>query len=302
MATRTPGGSTSIGAGMSEFESDLNSAGSFTQTVLLFTDGEQNTAPFLVTNATQLLINETDNSPVEGKHHQFAPGVVNVCPFALRADNPGRTSPTTYLQNIANLRCNGLMNSALQVNFSDAELLQFFLQVLNGTLLGDKLELASVQDGQLLESEVFTPTSEVITPTHTITTSADDISFTVLINWEERFDSLQDAYLVKDGVVFPLRSQPVITVAGSSPPSSFALVEEGDTYFSATLRQPFCNDDGKCVDPAGSWEVNFIPDFEMGDNFTYNLFHIVDNATLASELAPPSQLRASPSRWCCRQR
>ena len=210
VAARTPGGSTSIGAGVTSFETDLNNQGAFTQTILIFTDGDQNTAPYLVTNASQLLINTTTNSPV-GDVHEFAPNVVQVCPFALRADNPGGTLGTTYLQDIANRRCNGLMNSTMQVNPSDPALLQFFLQVLNGALLGDKLELAAVQDGQVTQSNVVTPTTDVITATHTFTTSADDISFTLLINWAERFNGLEDINLVKDGVVFPLSSHPIIT-------------------------------------------------------------------------------------------
>ena len=51
------------------------------------------------------------------------------------------------------------------------------------------------------------------------------------------------------------------------------------------MRQPFCNGDGQCVDPAGAWQVNFVPFFEVGDTFTYNVFETVDNASLASEFS-----------------
>lgn len=274
LATRTPSGSTSIGAGVEEFRTELSSPGTFTQTILVFTDGDQNTAPFLVTNATQVLINPAANSPVGAGVAEFVPGVVRLCPFALRADSPSGLLGSTYLQEIADRRCEGIMNTTVSVDPGDPELIQFFLQVLNDTLVGDKLEMASVQDGQITESGAPTTTVE-------FTTSADDVSFTVLINWAERFNGLIDAELVKDGVVIPLISPPVIEIASSG--GSYVLTDEGENYFSATLRQPFCNDDHECVDPAGEWVLRFRPFFEVGDTFTYNVFVIVDNASIASE-------------------
>ena len=279
--SRGPGGATSIGAGVTAFETDLSSPGAFTQTILLFTDGDQNTAPFLVSNATQVLINETTNSPV-GNVAEFLPGVVRLCPFALRADNVNGTLGTSYLQGLADKRCDGLMNSAVSVNPTDPELIQFFLQVLNGALLGDKLEIASVQNGQITPSSVITP-STAPTATVTFTTSVDDISFTMLLNWAERFNGLSDIEMVKDGVVFTLTSDIVVESTSTSP--RFALIDQGDNYFAVTMRQPFCNEDGECVDPEGEWAVNFEPFFEVEDTFTYNVFAIVDNASLASEFS-----------------
>jgi hypothetical protein len=273
--SRGPGGGTSIGAGVTTFQADLSSPGAFTQTILLFTDGDQNTAPFLVSNATQVLINQTANSPV-GNIAEFLPGVARLCPFALRADNVNGTLGTSYLQDLANKRCEGLMNSAVSVNPTDPQLIQFFLQVLNGALIGDKLEMASVQNGRITQGS--TPTETV-----TFTTSIDDVSFTMLLNWAERSNGLSNIEMVKDGVVFTLTSDIVVGSVPTSP--GFALVDEGDNYFAVTMRQPFCNNAGECVDPEGEWAVTFEPFFEVGETFTYNAFAIVDNASLASELS-----------------
>lgn len=293
VGSRTPGGSTSIGAGVTSFETELSNKGTFTQTILVFTDGDQNTSPYLVPDVSSGLIINKTNATTNGDTHLFPPiNTVRVCPFALRADNPSGTLGTEYIQKIATAGCSGLMNSTVKIDpkadlAANPALPQFFIQVLNGALVGDKLELAAVQSGQLVSSAVTTST-DVISATHTFTTSTDDQSFTLLFDWAERYGSMESIQLVKDGVVFPLRTPPVVLLAAAitpTVPGSFALIDEGDTYFSVTMRQPFCNGDGECVDPHGTWQVNFVPYFSESDTFTYNMFEIVDSASLASSFS-----------------
>lgn len=272
LSTRSPGGSTSIGAGVTAFESDLigEGAANFNQIILLFTDGDQNTAPYLVTNSTQALINPTTDSPVGAGVREFAEGRVAICPFALRADAPADTLGTTYLQDIATQGgCNGLLNTAMNVDPSDPNLIQFFLEVLNNTLIGDKLELNAVQSGKIAQGG-----SEQASESFII--SEDDPVFTLLLNWAEIGNGLIGLELSKDGVTFDLLP----------PPSAVTVVrprvERGPDYMAVTLRKPFCNDQGDCVKGAGEWSLTLKPFFKVSNEFNYNLFTMTDNQTLAS--------------------
>jgi hypothetical protein len=270
----TPGGGTSIGAGMTTHESVLTGADAadFNQSVLLFTDGDQNVKPFVVTNGAELLINADFNSPTQGTPTEFAPGV-QVCPFALRADNPGGPLGTTYLQAIADLRCDGIFNATMDIDPDDASLVQFFLQVLHEALIGDKLELAAVRSGQMTDGGVDIE-SVAGGGEETFIISSDDIAFTLLITWVEDNNGLQRVELEKDGIIFTPNVE-----------SSFMRVDEGSNYVAITLRAPFCNDDQECVDPAGEWQLRMFPFFEVGDTFTYNVFVTTDNKSLANDFS-----------------
>ena len=266
----SPGGRTSIGEGVKTFESVLTGpdAGDFNQYILLFTDGDQNEPAYLVTDATQVKINPNTNSPIGAGVYEFAPGV-KICPFALRADDPAGTLGTTYLQSIADLRCKNeegetIFNATMSIDPSDASLLQFFLEVLHEALIGDKLELAAVQSGQLAAGGPDFAEE-------TFFVSRDDIAFTALISWAERFNGLSALALEKDGVIFQPPSQ-----------NAFMRFESGDSYAAITLRQPFCNNDGECVDGEGEWRLRMVPFYEVAKTFTYNLFLTTDNKTLAS--------------------
>jgi len=269
---RTPGGSTSIGAGMTAFESDLIAGASdYHQTILLFTDGDQNVPPYLVTNDSQVLINPTAISPTGLEVYEFASGV-SICPFALRADGGAGTLSNSYLQRIADLRCDGLMNSSMSVNPDDAALQMFFEQVRNKALVGDKLELLKVKSGRI--SRFGCPLLKWLLShgRETFTTSRDDVAFTLLITWPDPGDGLKEIVLSKGGVDFP--------VTGTS---NRIHIRSGDTYMAITLRQPYCNEDGKCVKSEGEWTLRMQPDLNRSDKFSYNLFVTADNASLASE-------------------
>ena len=192
--------------------------------------------------------------------------MIDVCPFALRADDMSGMLGTTYLQSIADQRCDGLMNSAMDIDPSNPDLVQFFLQVLHKALIGDKLELVQVTSGQMTRG------GEDPSASGTFKTSREDVAFTVLIDWAERGNGLEKFILSKDGVNFP--------VTGGL---NRMRTSSGDTYMAITLRQPFCRHDGKCVKSEGEWKLDMQPFFEVKNTFTYNLFVSADNASLASE-------------------
>jgi von Willebrand factor type A domain len=62
ISMKNPGGNTSLGAGVTNLDLHTNNA-TLNNITLVFTDGEQNTAPYLVSDGTQLLINPTMNQP-----------------------------------------------------------------------------------------------------------------------------------------------------------------------------------------------------------------------------------------------
>lgn len=270
LGSRAPGGNTSIGAGVERLKAgQLASNASFNNMTLLFTDGEQNTAPFLVSDGVQLLINPTQNSPA-GTAWVAAPNTVGLCTFMLRADDPAGAAGTTTLQQMADRACTGLMHSSATLNVQPSELITFFLLVLNKTLIGDKLELIQSSQG----TQPFNGTPPPAPVPMTFVTSKQDLSFTMLLSWDSGFqaDGSPGLSLVKDGVTFNVLQDPGVLQSGSG--QSVAL----------TLRQPFCNAAGQCVKPDGTWTLTATRTLPRGPG-SWGLFVIGDNATLASDFS-----------------
>jgi hypothetical protein len=265
LTSQAPGGSTSLGAGVERLKSGiLTNNANFNNMVLVFTDGEQNTAPFLVSDGTQLLINPTQNQPF-GTAYVPAGNTIGLCTFRLRTDDPAGPIGSTTLQEIANRGCSGLMNAPSSLDAQPAPLIQFFLQVLDNTLIGDKLELISHQQGS--QSPVVGAGSPVDL---TFTLSKEEAAFSLLVNWEGIEVSLTGLTLSKDGVDFTLPQEPLVQT------------ERGHNHLVFTLRVPYCNSENKCVQPEGTWKLHFLPYGQSGSNFTYNLFVIGDNRTLST--------------------
>jgi hypothetical protein len=261
-----PGGNTSIGAGAQAFESDFaTNAGDFNGYMMIFSDGEQNTAPFLVYKGsppTGVGINPTANDL--STFNELAPGI-NICPFVMRGDNPAAPEATTLMQNVADERCDGLTYN--DVDISGEDLLVFFTQVMNDTLVGDKLETATIASGQLRGYDVAV---------HDFRTSSSDVAFTLLLRWDERQNGLRNLKLVNrdSGIVLtPERDRRIIPGVA---------VDQGDDYLAITYRQPFCNAAGECAPADSTWELTFAPYYEVGETFTYSLLTIVDNQFLTS--------------------
>ena len=267
----SPGGVTSIGSGLVFVEPSVPPVdpGNRNQYVLLFTDGDQNTAPYVVFKDQQVQINDTFNAPdIGGPIHDWAAdtnaGTVDaqLCPFALRSDNPGDPLGTQFNDDIANRRCLGIALTTVSVDPTETELIQYFLQILNATLIGDKLEVAAVRSGQVTKA---TGQAE-----ESFTVSRRDAAFTVLVAWAERTNGLSQAWLEKDGVAFPFDA-----AVGNG------RLYQGQAVTALTLRAPYCTG-GKCVDPEGEWKLTLMPSFQSGDTFTYNAFLTADNELFAS--------------------
>ncbi|OYY91555.1 MAG: hypothetical protein B7Y45_03080 [Sphingomonas sp. 28-66-16] len=269
IGTRSPGGNTSIGAGVERLKAPLvaNAAANNNMT-LLFTDGEQNTAPFLVSDGSQLLINATQNQPFGTPWVGTAP--VKLCTFRLRTDDPAGPGGTTSLQQIADRGCNGLMNAPVTLDAQPADLIAFFLQVLNTTLIGDKIEMIAKTAG--VTPGAGTP---VALPFHT---SAADGAVSLLLNWNatggnNEGGSPSNLSIEKDGVVWdPIRDPNVELVRGKD-------------HLVMTLRAPFCNAKRACVKSAGDWKLAFDSRTATGSGLGYNLFVLGDNASIATRFA-----------------
>jgi hypothetical protein len=269
--TKSPGGSTSIGAGVQNLNVLGSDNGDFNNVMLIFTDGDQNTPPYLESDtiAKKLKINPTTDSLTGSGISDFIPSgkQLDVCPFALRADNPAGPLGTSYLKDIADIGCHGLVNSSIGLDPQPPDLIQYFLQVLNSALIGDKLELVAVEKGTHLFSAG--PSVE-----QTFTISKQDAAFTVLLNWNPAANGPQNLKLSKDGVDFSI---------GQAP--TFAQIDRGRDHIAITLRAPYCNDTNSCVHPDGTWTLHFEPIAEVGKQVDYNVFVIGDNRTLASSFS-----------------
>ncbi len=274
LSTKTPGGGTSIGAGAEKFQTELAAdAASHNEFMLIFSDGEQNTAPFLWTNdAIEEVVLDPDY-PGDSAHPEFLPGGtvddpdVDICPFSMRGDDPSDPDSTNRLQNIADWRCKGLSYTDVRIA-GTPDLVQFFLQVLNEVLLGDKLELASVGGGAIDQAPGASATE-------TFAVNDDDRIFTVLVTWAELGNGLSKLTLRKDGVEFPLIGGP----PGSVP---VAWVDRDRNRVTATLRRPFCVGTS-CVEPGGDWELELVPFFEVSPRLSYNLHVTTDHPSIVSE-------------------
>jgi hypothetical protein len=271
----SPSGTTSIGAGLLHFEDDVQPVppGTRNQTVLLFTDGDQNRAPYVEVRNGRLKTNGAgyaDGSGTEGDGDDSDTEKVRVCPFALRADNPGGALGTQFNNDIARARCEGVVFTTNSIDPAKPHLIEYFLEILNKTLIGDKLEIATVNSGRVEQPIVLTMTG-ASQDSENFVISRQDQAFTVLMAWAERGNFLRTATLVKDGVEFSLHAQ-----------SLNGQVYGDDTHAAITLREPLCNEAGECVEGAGEWTLHFTPSFKVSNTFNYSFIVTTDNATLAS--------------------
>lgn len=263
-----PVGGTSIGAGVEQLKAgQLVDNANFNNMTLLFTDGEQNVAPFLVSDGSSLLINATQNQPF-GTPWVTAPDEIGLCVFRLRADDPAGPAGTTTLQQIADRGCNGLMNSAATLDALPGDLIGYFLQVLNETLVGDKLEIVHAIHGEQAGPAGSVPPPPLLMP---FRTSRRDLSLTLLLGWDMAFqaDGRPTLKLSKDGIDFDPLQDPGFQVY------------DGDGHVSATLRAPFCNAGGQCVTAEGEWNLQVTRTLPRGDG-QWSLFVITDNASIVS--------------------
>lgn len=284
-----PGGGTSIGDGIENLQSAVTGGDNaeFNNTMLLFTDGAQNTSKFLVWDGADLRIN-TNNSPIGGDLVRPATKQLSLCPFRLRLDDPSDPDSSSLLQNIANYSGCGALNIETTLDNPPAGAIQYFLQVLADTLIGDKLELLHTDKG-----EQAAPSGAIAPPPLDMSfkTSKKDLAFTILLGWDQAFqaDGRPNIKLSKDGVDFDPLHNPRFTVSG------------GAEHVALTLRAPFCDAHGKCVSSDGDWKMRVARTLPRGLGH-WNLFVIGDNASIVSRynvgqtktgIGEPLQLKAT---------
>ncbi|UHQ22246.1 VWA domain-containing protein [Lysobacter sp. 5GHs7-4] len=266
-----PSGGTSIGDGIENLQSALvgGDNASFNNTMLLFTDGAQNTSKFVVWDGLDLRLNAT-NSPIGGELVRPAGKQLSLCPFRLRLDDPSDPDSSSLLQNIANYSGCGALNIETTLDNPPAGAIQYFLQVLADTLIGDKLELLHTAKGAQAD-----PGGREGPPIDmAFKTSKKDLAFTVLLGWDKAFqaDGRPNIKLSKDGVDFDPLHNPRFTISG------------GNGHIALTLRAPFCDAHGKCVSPDGDWKMQVNSTLARGPSH-WNLFVIADNASIYSRYA-----------------
>ncbi|WP_082575461.1 vWA domain-containing protein [Lysobacter sp. Root667] len=285
-----PGGGTSIGDGIENLQGAVTGGdnANFNNTMLLFTDGAQNTSKFLVWDGADLRLNAA-NSPIGGTLVRPAGKQLSLCPFRLRLDDPSDPDSSSLLQNIANYSGCGALNIETTLDNPPAGAIQYFLQVLADTLIGDKLELIQAAKG---EQAAGAGTGAPPAPLDmSFKTSKKDLAFTILLGWDQAFqaDGRPNIKLSKDGVDFDPLHNPRFTVSG------------GQDHVALTLRAPFCGVNGKCVSSDGDWKMQVARTLPRGLGH-WNLFVIGDNASIISRysvsqtksgIGEPLQLKAT---------
>jgi hypothetical protein len=264
-----PGGSTSIGAGVTALQAALEADNAdYNNMILVFTDGEQNTPPYLQASATSLLINPTD--PVDlGSPFPSAGNGWRTCVFRLRTDDPAAPDMTIVNQRIADLGCtlvdvgDAPINAPATLDTTATELVIYFLGILQATLIGDKLELVAQSTGAIPPDQEGPV--EIGFPG-----ALQDLAVTVLIDWEIGRRAPRRATLAKDGVSFDLL---FLAKAGGGL---------GANHLAATLRPPLCAPDQGCTDPGGDWTLAIEGDRSDVGPWHYGAFVLADNASLGS--------------------
>jgi hypothetical protein len=270
--SRSPSGGTSIGNGIDLLLADMVGGSSanadFNNTILLFTDGAQNTPKFLVLDGS-LKLNNT-NSPIGATPVRPGAAQLRVCPFKLRLDDPADTVSSSLLNAITSESgCQG-MQAPTTVDVLPSDMIQYFVQVLADTMVGDKLETLKSDKGEQAAANTG-PTPPL---TLSFRTSKDDLALTVLFGWDMPFqaDGRPTIVLRKDGVAFNPLQDPGFQVHG------------GGEHVAMTLRAPFCNAAGSCVSADGEWEMQVTRTLPRGLGH-WNLLVLGDNASLWSSYA-----------------
>jgi len=271
--TRSPGGNTSIGDGIGGLLGSVVGAASsnadFNNAMLVFSDGAQNSSRFLAWDGSGLVLNTT-NTPIGGDPVIPAGDQLKLCPFRLRIDDPADSDSSALLNAMADTGDCGLQHNDTVLDDPPGGTIQYFLQVLAETLIGDKLEMIHASSGAQPQ-----PAGNAADPiAASFRTSRQDLALTVLLGWNRGFqaDGLPNIRLHKDGVEFDPLQNPRV------------LVESGGDHVALTMRAPFCNAAGQCVSSDGEWTLEFVRTLPRGEG-RWNLFVLGDNASIASTYA-----------------
>jgi hypothetical protein len=251
--SQVPTNSTSIGAGLALAASaGLGADTNPMKFVLLFSDGEQNTAPNVgFSGMGSLQVGGSD----------YLAGV-RVCPVTAGQ----LTAPGFALQqNIAHARCNDnnlhVQDGSQQL--ADADFMTFFVQALNDGLVGDKLEISQIA------SATLSPTD---TRTETFLANSRDVAFSIVLSWS----GASQYGTIRTPLRFKLTA-PDGTVVDTADDTRLA-----QEMSVTTLRFPL-HRGGATIDPKGLWKIDFTGGGPNAQPLTYNLVVVNDNATIASD-------------------
>ena len=250
--TQTPTSNTSIGAGLraaddSGFAADKDpNAPKATKLVVLFSDGEQNTAP--------LVGFAGGNLQVGGVNYD---NTIKVCPVTAGVDGPG----AELQQDIANARCNGRY---IQVRddvgtFVIADLETFFMQVFSDTLIGDKLELVKDVTGKL------GPGTDL---KQKFSANANDVALSILLSWSPDQELPAFRLIAPDGTLIDLSQ----------------VTKQGRNMRFTTIHFPLLNKGG-AIRPEGEWTIELSGKSVPAPGLDYHLIVMLDNSTIASEFS-----------------
>jgi hypothetical protein len=260
MDAKKPTNATSIGAGLqaantSGFAADLAAPANVTKTVVLFSDGEQNTDPQVAIIGGNLQVGGA-NYPAE----------IKVCPItAGRQTAPG----FTLQQNIANLRC-ATSNAHIrddQNSFVTADLETYFMQLLGDLLVGDKLELTRDLTGQIVQGTNLT---------EKFLANKGDVALNILLSWSG------EQTTAKTFLPFRLRAPDGQLVDLSN------RTEFGNNMNFTTVRFPLVQN-GDVIKPAGEWQIELVGEEISAPALDYHLVVMLDNPTIASEFSLESE-------------
>jgi hypothetical protein len=257
---QVPTASTSIGAGLNlaktaGFDSDSNTR----KFVMLFSDGDQNTAPLV----DQDPVTCAAATPLKVAGTAYPTGV-SVCPITT-----GVLTACGYKlqQSIGQAACNGqyLHIQAGSETFSSADANMFFTQVLNDALVGDKLEIVREIRGTLTSGT---------TKTESFLANAGDVALSVLVSWP----NLGGRHEINPQVRLFAPDGTEVDTRGSVTRSRF---RSSVTTLHFPLRQQ-----NKTIDPKGQWKIELVgfdaTPGQQAESFDYQVIVVADNPKLAS--------------------
>jgi len=257
---QTPTSSTSIGAGLQAantcgFTRDL--PGNSNKTVLLFSDGEQNTSPMVTVNNGQVFL---DGSPYDPS--------ISICPVTA-----GRMTAAGFMlqDSIAVAKCNGheVHIADTDQNFALAGmtgLQSFFMQSLAAIMPTDKLELVVDNTGV-----VTRPSSAV----EKFLVASDDVKMTLVLSWFDGSEGdriLPFRLTAPDGTVIDLANRTRVA---------------RNTSFT-TLPLPVVQG-GVQIAHKGEWQLEIIGSDLHSPALNYHFMVLSDNAAIASDFSISAQ-------------
>ena len=271
IGAKVANGSTSIGDGLLKGRDLIKSTSPNTnaRSILLFSDGEQNTAP----NTDGSL--NISGAAAAADNGQLDPSITKVCPVTLGdLTTPG----FTLMKNIAASRCGARYQHVLGTS-AGPDLTLFFAQALENAFIGDKLETSKMLSGALSPS-----TSS--TQTETFAVNSADQYLKIVLSWDAgQTRSLPFQLQAPDGTVVD--------------PQPFTVVGRSRTSVTSIAFPIVVN--GKTVQKAGNWKIVIGSSGAGAANFGQLQFSgliLLDNALLDSnfEASNPGAGTGEPIR------